>query len=78
VLGFAFKADTGDTRESAAITLVKHFMEEKAFVTIYDPQVVPEQIWADLQDVAPAYSLQQSEWLFPDNTAKVKSNLVQS
>jgi UDPglucose 6-dehydrogenase len=61
VLGFAFKADTGDTRESAAITLVKHFMEEKALVTIYDPQVEPEQIWMDLQEAAPDYSLQQSK-----------------
>jgi UDPglucose 6-dehydrogenase len=61
VLGFAFKADTGDTRESAAITLVKHFMEERAFVTIYDPQVEPEQIWMDLQEAAPGCNLQQSE-----------------
>ncbi|CCA75915.1 probable UDP-glucose 6-dehydrogenase [Serendipita indica DSM 11827] len=59
VLGFAFKADTGDTRESAAITIIKHFMEEKALVTIYDPQVEHEQIWMDLQEVSPTFTLQQ-------------------
>jgi len=59
VLGFAFKADTGDTRESAAITLVKHFMEEKALISIYDPQVEHEQIWMDLQEAAPDFPLQQ-------------------
>ncbi|PVF96635.1 putative UDP-glucose 6-dehydrogenase [Serendipita vermifera] len=59
VLGFAFKADTGDTRESAAITIIKHFLDEKAFITIYDPQVEHEQIWMDLQEVSPNYTLQQ-------------------
>ncbi|KAF9224693.1 nucleotide sugar dehydrogenase [Gyrodon lividus] len=53
VLGFAFKADTGDTRESAAITLIRDFQSEKAFVNIYDPQVEHEQIWADLADASP-------------------------
>jgi UDPglucose 6-dehydrogenase len=37
-------------------------MDEKANVTIYDPQVEHEQIWMDLQEVAPKYSLQQSEY----------------
>ncbi|KAF8352014.1 UDP-glucose dehydrogenase [Amanita rubescens] len=41
VLGFAFKADTGDTRESAAISLIKDFQAEKALVNIYDPKASP-------------------------------------
>ncbi|KJA23857.1 hypothetical protein HYPSUDRAFT_184544 [Hypholoma sublateritium FD-334 SS-4] len=53
VLGFAFKADTGDTRESAAITLIKDFQSEKALVNVYDPQVSEEQIWLDLQEASP-------------------------
>jgi len=53
VLGFAFKADTGDTRESAAITLIKDFHAEKAHVNIYDPQVDEHQIWLDLQEASP-------------------------
>ncbi|PAV17855.1 UDP-glucose dehydrogenase [Pyrrhoderma noxium] len=57
VLGFAFKADTGDTRESAAITLIRDFLSERAFVNIYDPKVEEGQIWADLQEAAPSSSL---------------------
>ncbi|KAI8973786.1 UDP-glucose/GDP-mannose dehydrogenase family, NAD binding domain-containing protein [Mycotypha africana] len=50
VLGFAFKKDTGDTRESAAITLIKDFMQENAHVAIYDPKVEHEQIYMDLAE----------------------------
>jgi len=57
VLGFAFKADTGDTRESAAITLIRDFLSEKAHVNIYDPKVEESQIWMDLQEVSPALRL---------------------
>ncbi|KIJ94631.1 hypothetical protein K443DRAFT_683609 [Laccaria amethystina LaAM-08-1] len=53
VLGFAFKADTGDTRESAAITLIKDFQCERALVNIYDPQVEEAQIWNDLSEASP-------------------------
>ncbi|KAG6380080.1 UDP-glucose dehydrogenase family [Boletus reticuloceps] len=57
VLGFAFKADTGDTRESAAISLVRDFQAENANVNIYDPQVVHEQIWSDLSEACPTIPL---------------------
>jgi UDPglucose 6-dehydrogenase len=50
VLGFAFKKDTGDTRESAAITLVKFFLKERANVRIYDPKVTNDQIMMDLSE----------------------------
>lgn len=53
VLGFAFKADTGDTRESPAITLIKDFIEENALVNVYDPRVVEGQIWMDLTENIP-------------------------
>jgi UDPglucose 6-dehydrogenase len=48
ILGFAFKKDTGDTRESAAIDVCGNLLEECAKLSIYDPQVPREQIWADL------------------------------
>jgi UDPglucose 6-dehydrogenase len=48
VLGFAFKKDTGDTRESAAITLCSDFISESANVCIYDPKVPKKQIFDDL------------------------------
>ena len=38
VLGFAFKANTGDTRESQAITVCRSLLDEKAVIAIYDPK----------------------------------------
>ena len=40
ILGFAFKADTGDTRESPAIHIVKKLLAEKAHVVVSDPQAL--------------------------------------
>ncbi|PLW47140.1 hypothetical protein PCASD_02377 [Puccinia coronata f. sp. avenae] len=48
VLGFAFKKDTGDTRCSASITLIKQFRDEGAQISIYDPKVKEHQYWLDL------------------------------
>ncbi|KAF8717958.1 hypothetical protein HU200_025420 [Digitaria exilis] len=48
VLGFAFKKDTGDTRETAAIDVCKELLGDKAKISIYDPQVTEEQIQRDL------------------------------
>ena len=49
VLGFAFKKDTNDTRESASIYVCKDLLEEHAQITIYDPMVTEAQIRLDLQ-----------------------------
>jgi len=40
VFGFAFKADTGDTRESPAIRVVRALVEERAAVVVTDPQAL--------------------------------------
>ena len=48
VLGFAFKKDTNDTRESAAIDVVRGLLEENATVVVYDPRVPAEQIRRDV------------------------------
>jgi UDPglucose 6-dehydrogenase len=48
VLGFAFKKDTNDTRESAAIAVCRDLLAEKAQVVVYDPKVPAEEIRADL------------------------------
>ena len=40
ILGFAFKADTGDTRESPAINVVNELFEEHARVVVSDPQAL--------------------------------------
>ena len=51
ILGFAYKKDTGDTRESPAITIVSNLLAENAEIAIFDPKVRKEQILADLQIV---------------------------
>ncbi|XP_044154359.1 UDP-glucose 6-dehydrogenase isoform X2 [Bufo gargarizans] len=48
VLGFAFKKDTGDTRESSSIYISKYLLDEGAKLHIYDPKVPREQIVMDL------------------------------
>ena len=48
ILGFAFKANTNDTRESAAINICKDLLEEGAVLFIHDPKVEKIQITKDL------------------------------
>jgi len=48
VLGFAFKADTNDTRESPAIRICRDLLEEGAELAIVDPKVGEAQIARDL------------------------------
>ncbi len=48
ILGFAFKANTNDTRESASINICKDLIEEGAILFINDPKVSAYQISIDL------------------------------
>lgn len=48
LLGFAFKADTNDTRESPSIRIALELLEEGAQLSIHDPKVSSEQISRDL------------------------------
>lgn len=48
VLGFAFKKDTNDTRESAAIAVCRDLLAEHAQVTVYDPKVTEAEIRTDV------------------------------
>lgn len=47
-LGWAFKKDTNDTRESAAIYIANDLVNEQANIAVYDPKVVEDQVYADL------------------------------
>jgi UDPglucose 6-dehydrogenase len=47
-LGWAFKKDTNDTRESAAIYVADDLIFEQAKISVYDPKVGFEQIIFDL------------------------------
>ena len=48
ILGWAFKKDTNDTRESAAIYVADYLLNEQAEIVVYDPKVTEEQIYSDL------------------------------
>ena len=48
ILGFAFKANTNDTRESPSINICKDLLEEGANLSIYDPKVEHSKIEEDL------------------------------
>lgn len=50
VFGFAFKADTGDTRESPAIHVIRGLLRERARVVVTDPQAL-DNAREDLADV---------------------------
>ncbi|WP_415907716.1 UDP-glucose 6-dehydrogenase [Oleiharenicola sp. Vm1] len=47
ILGFAFKKDTNDTRETAAINVCRDLLAEHASVCVYDPKVPADEILAD-------------------------------
>jgi UDPglucose 6-dehydrogenase len=47
-LGWAFKKDTNDTRESAAIYVADDLLNEQAAIAVYDPKVKVQQMYADL------------------------------
>jgi len=49
LFGFAFKADTGDTRESAALFVARELLAEHAKIAITDPQAL-ENARIDLKD----------------------------
>ena len=48
MLGWAFKKDTNDTRESAAIYVSDYLLNDMAKVHVYDPQVPAKAMYADL------------------------------
>ncbi len=53
VFGFAFKADTGDTRDSPAIYVCRRLVEERAQVVVHDPRAL-DNARVDLADLGDA------------------------
>merc|ERR1711976_529841 len=50
VFGFAFKKDTGDVRETPAVTVCNMLMEDGANVHVYDPKVLREDAIREFED----------------------------
>merc|ERR1712050_587929 len=49
VLGFAFKKDTGDVRETPAVTVCDMLLQDGASVHVYDPKVKKEDALAEFK-----------------------------
>lgn len=61
LLGFAFKKDTGDTRESLAADVVRLLVEEKPMeIAIYDPYCQEDDILRELEVVSANHSEKDS------------------
>jgi UDPglucose 6-dehydrogenase len=60
ILGFAFKADTNDTRESPAIAICRELLGEGAHLAIHDPRVSPKDVQAALDSAVEFGSGQSS------------------
>lgn len=69
MFGFAFKKNTGDTRESPAIDVCRYLLAERAKVSIFDPKVEPEQIRHDFEE----YKVLESGLKF-DDYVKIESD----
>ena len=61
ILGFAFKKDTGDTRETASAFVCRDLIQERANLHVYDPQVKREQMMIEFD-----YTLNLSVKTEPD------------
>jgi UDPglucose 6-dehydrogenase len=46
--GWAFKKDTNDTRESAAIYVADQLLDDQGSIHVYDPKVKPQQMYSDI------------------------------
>ena len=66
IFGFAFKKDTGDTRETAAAFVMKDLLEERANLAVYDPQVKREQMFEEFN-----YTLNVNQTTFPGLDAMI-------
>lgn len=60
-LGWAFKKDTNDTRESAAIYIADDLINEQATISVYDPKVNQKKILADLDYLETRSSKENAE-----------------
>merc|ERR1712071_334901 len=48
ILGFAFKKDTGDVRETPSMFVVRDLLNEQAKIHVYDPKVLREDMFGEM------------------------------
>lgn len=65
--GWAFKKDTNDTRESAAIYIADALIEERAHITVFDPKVTRAQMLNDLNQLGTRTQEENEQYLTVSN-----------
>lgn len=63
LFGFAFKKNTGDTRETAAAYIAESLLKERACVVVHDPKVTEEDMMLEFK-----YTMGMTPESFPDMT----------
>ena len=66
-LGWAFKKDTNDTRESAAIYVADLLMDEQATIRVFDPKVNATQMQSDLNYLKSRPENENTKYLKTEN-----------
>ena len=77
ILGFSFKANTNDTRESPAISICKELINEGGNLFVYDPKVSHEQIRIDLNltEARQEQDLNEGSWSYATSISEaIKSS----
>ena len=77
ILGFSFKANTNDTRESPAISICKELINEGGNLFVYDPKVSHEQIRIDLNlpEAMQEQDLKDGSWSYATSISEaIKSS----
>ncbi len=62
-LGWAFKKDTNDTRESAAIYVADTLIDEQAIIKVYDPKVTANQMLLDMNYLKSRSDIDNAKYL---------------
>eukprot|EP00549_Striatella_unipunctata_P007919 CAMPEP_0118698914 /NCGR_PEP_ID=MMETSP0800-20121206/15526_1 /TAXON_ID=210618 ORGANISM="Striatella unipunctata, Strain CCMP2910" /NCGR_SAMPLE_ID=MMETSP0800 /ASSEMBLY_ACC=CAM_ASM_000638 /LENGTH=454 /DNA_ID=CAMNT_0006598909 /DNA_START=99 /DNA_END=1463 /DNA_ORIENTATION=- len=69
ILGYAFKADTGDVRETPSMFVVRDLLQEGAKIHVFDPKVEREEMWSEMNYTC---------GINKDNTPNLESSVVTS
>ena len=73
ILGFAFKSNTNDTRESPAINICTNLLLDGAKLSIYDPKVQSQEIYNNFND----FNNSEDNSLNIENFVEIASSYVQ-
>ena len=76
--GWAFKKDTNDTRESAAIYIAEHLIEDGAEIHVFDPKVPESKIKNDIRCILELNGEVETKISLKLNQIKVYNNPIEA